>query len=85
MTEVIIYTKKICPYCVNAKAFLARKQLNNIKEIDIEGNESLRDEMVAKAGGRRTVPQIFVNGHHIGGYDDMVALDQAGKFDELCK
>ncbi len=83
MSEIIIYSKDVCPYCVRAKALLEKKNAS-FTEIKIT-NEVIRDEMIKKSGGRLTVPQIFINEKHIGGYDDLRALDVAGKLDELLK
>lgn len=76
MAEIIIYTTGYCPYCVRAKELLKRKG-QSFTEINAE-DDAVREEMVAKSGGRRTVPQIFINGRHIGGCDDLYALDKAG-------
>lgn len=82
MAKVVIYTKDYCPYCTKAK------QLLNIKgrefdEIDITHDESLQQEMVKKSGGRKTVPQIFINDKLIGGCDDLYALNEKGELDKL--
>lgn len=82
MADIIIYTKDYCPYCVRAKELLKRKN-QQFKEIDITRDESLQQEVVQKSGGRRTVPQVFINGTHVGGYDDLHALDKEGKLDKL--
>ena len=82
MPSVIIYSKDYCPYCTKAKALLARKGVQ-FTEIDITHDEKLQAEMVAKSGGRKTVPQIFINDKPIGGFDDLYALDRAGKLDAL--
>lgn len=82
MKEIIIYTKSICPYCVKAKALLDRKALK-YKEISVENNDALREELVIKSGGRKTVPQIFIGNYHVGGCDDLYALEQAGTLDNL--
>lgn len=82
MAEIIIYSTKVCPYCVRAKALLQQKG-QQWEEIDVSYDAELREEMIKKAGGRRTVPQIFINDQHIGGFDDLYALDQAGKLDAL--
>lgn len=82
MSEVIIYSTRTCPYCVKAKALLNKKQVT-YTEIDVSDNALLREEMTKKAGGRKTVPQIFINQKHIGGCDDLYALDNAGKLDPL--
>jgi glutaredoxin 3 len=80
MAEVEMYTTMFCPYCAHARALLERKGVD-FTEIDIMEQPTRRDEMIRRAGGRRTVPQIFINGEHIGGCDDMVALDRAGGLD----
>lgn len=81
MSDITIYTTGYCPYCVRAKDLLKRKG-QAFKEINAE-DDAVRDEMVQKAGGRRTVPQIFINGQHVGGCDDLYALDKAGKLDGM--
>lgn len=83
MAHVIIYSKDYCPYCVKAKNLLKRKGQESFEEIDITHDEALQKEMIDKSGGRRSVPQIFINGTHIGGCDDLYALDSAGKLDAL--
>lgn len=83
MSKIIIYSKDVCPYCVRAKALLEKKNAS-FTEIKIT-DEIIRDEMIKKSGGRLTVPQIFIDEKHIGGYDDLRALDVAGKLDELLK
>lgn len=81
---ITLYTKDYCPYCVKAKALLTQKGMGaQIQEIDITRDESLQAEMVAKSGGRRTVPQIFIGDVHVGGCDDLYALNAAGKLDAL--
>jgi glutaredoxin 3 len=81
MSKITVYSKEICPYCVSAKNLLTRKgaEFTEIKVTD----EKIRDEMIKKSGGRLTVPQIFIGEQHIGGYDDLRALDLAGKLDEM--
>lgn len=81
MAQVTIYTTKVCPYCVRAKQLLDRKGVE-FQEISAE-DEAVREAMIQKAGGRRTVPQIFINNHHVGGCDDLYALDKAGKLDSM--
>lgn len=83
MVQVVIYSTQVCPYCVQAKALLERKGVTAYQEIDVSGNADLLTEMMEKAGGRRTVPQIFIDGKHIGGFDDLSACDQAGELDGL--
>jgi glutaredoxin 3 len=81
MADILIYSSAICPYCLAAKNFLKSKGLD-YREIRIDLDASARLEMLEKAK-RMSVPQIFVNGTHIGGFDDMVALDRAGNFSPL--
>lgn len=81
MATVIIYSAANCSYCQQAKALLDRKQVQ-YTEIKVDEKPELRDEMVARSG-RKTVPQIFINDQHIGGCDDLYALDRAGKLDPL--
>jgi glutaredoxin 3 len=82
MAKVEIYTARFCPYCAAAKALLARKGVA-FTEIDIAGNWERRDEMIARANGRVTVPQIFVGPAHIGGHDELRALEREGRLDAL--
>lgn len=81
MKKVIIYSKDPCPYCVKAKMLLTRKKAD-FAEIKIT-SDALREEMITKSGGRMTVPQIFIGEQHIGGCDDLYALEDAGKLDEM--
>ena len=83
MSNVEMYATAICPYCIAAKGALERKGVKDIKVIRIDLDPMARDQMVQRSGGRRTVPQIFIGGTHVGGHDDMVALDRAGKLDPL--
>lgn len=78
MADILIYSTAICPYCVAAKNFLKAKGLD-WREVRIDLDPAARAEMLAKAR-RTSVPQIFVNGTHVGGFDDLVALDRAGRF-----
>lgn len=80
MAEVEMYTTMFCPYCTRARALLQKKGVAFL-DIDIAEEPARRTEMIHRAGGRRTVPQIFIDGEHIGGCDDLVALDRAGKLD----
>jgi glutaredoxin 3 len=82
MAPVEIYTTRYCPYCHAAKALLTRKNVPFI-EIDIAGNYERRDEMIQRTNGRTTVPQIFIGTTHVGGSDDLHALERAGKLDPL--
>jgi len=75
MKKITIYTTTTCPYCDRAKALLKRKNLP-FEEINVE-DENARNLMVQKANGRQTVPQIFIGDTHVGGYDDLAALDRA--------
>jgi glutaredoxin 3 len=83
MADVTIYTTPICPYCVRVKQLLKRKGITEFKEVDVSQSEQVRDEMMKKSGGKRTVPQVFINDIHIGGSDDLHALETAGKLDAL--
>jgi glutaredoxin 3 len=83
MSKIVIYSKDYCPYCVRAKSLLERKGAN-FTEIKITTDEQ-KEEMIKKSGGRMTVPQIFIGDFHVGGFDDLHALDVAGKLDELLK
>jgi glutaredoxin 3 len=80
MAEIELYTTMFCPYCSRARALLQRKGVAFV-DIDIAEEPARRDEMIQRARGRSTVPQIFIDGEHIGGCDDLVALDRAGKLD----
>jgi glutaredoxin 3 len=80
MAEVEMYTTPFCPYCVRARALLERKGVA-FTEIDIIKEPARRGEMVRRAGGRSSVPQIFIDGEHIGGSDELAALDRAGELD----
>ena len=82
MPPVEIYTTRFCPYCVTAKALLKRKGVD-FTEIDVSGNYELRQKMVERAHGRMTVPQIFIGSVHVGGSDDLHALERAKKLDPL--
>jgi glutaredoxin 3 len=82
MTKVELYTKAFCPYCHRAKALLKSKNVT-FDEHDITLGGPRRAEMIQRAGGRTTVPQIFIGDTHVGGSDDLAALDRAGKLDAL--
>ena len=83
MKKIIIYTKDICPYCTRAKNLLQRKG-TTFQEIKVI-NDDIKNEMIKKSQGRLTVPQIFIEDFHVGGCDDLYALDSEGKLDELLK
>ncbi len=82
MNQIEIYTTRYCPYCIAAKKLLSRKGVE-FTEIDVTGDVKGRSRMVARANGRMTVPQIFIGAVHVGGCDDLYALDRAGKLDCL--
>ena len=82
MIQVEIYTTRYCPYCHAAKRLLSRKGVE-FAEIDVSGDPKGRSEMVIRANGRMTVPQIFIGATHVGGCDDLYALDRGGKLDPL--
>lgn len=82
MAEVIVYSGPACPYCVRAKELLKRKGIA-FTEYNVKEDAARLDEMLAKSNGRRTIPQIFINGQHIGGSDDLHALDAKGGLDPL--
>ncbi len=81
MSKVVIYTTNYCPFCTRAKALLRSKNVD-FEEIDVTSDKNLR-ELAEKSSGRRTVPQIFIDGKSIGGYDDIKQLEEAGELDRL--
>ncbi len=82
MAKVEIYTKAFCPYCSRALKLLGDKGVT-FEEYDVTMGGPKKSEMVARSGGRMTMPQIFIDDRHIGGFDDMSAMDRAGKLDPL--
>jgi len=80
MARVEIYSTLFCPYCARAKSLLQKKGVDYIN-IDVMADTAKRDEMVERAGGRQTVPQIFIDGEGIGGCDELYALDRRGELD----
>ncbi|MFN6951556.1 MAG: glutaredoxin 3 [Albidovulum sp.] len=82
MPRIEIYTTPWCPYCLAAKRLLDRKGAA-FEETDVSRDPAMRAEMMKRAGGRHTVPQIFIGGQHIGGSDELHALDRAGRLDPL--
>ena len=82
MVKIDIYTTMMCPYCYRAKKLLSQHGAD-FNAIDVMADQDRRREMIERAGGRRTVPQIFINGKHIGGCEDLYALDAAGKLAPL--
>ena len=81
MAKIVMYTKNVCPYCSMAQRLLASKGVE-WDEINVETGQGLRDEMIQRSG-RTTVPQIFIGETHVGGFDDLDALDRAGDLDPL--
>jgi glutaredoxin 3 len=77
MSKVRMYTTQVCPYCIRAKALLKQRGVDQIEEIRVDLDPTQRDQMIAMTG-RRTVPQIFIGDTHVGGCDDLMALDQRG-------
>ena len=84
MAAVTMYTTAVCPYCQMAKRLLASKGVTTIEEIRVDQDPQVREAMMARTG-RRTVPQIYIGEQHVGGFDDLSALDRAGKLDPLLK
>ena len=80
--RILVYSTPFCGYCAAAKRLLTTKGAE-YTEIDVMMDPDRRQEMLAKSGGRRTVPQIFIDGRHIGGFDELNALDKAGELDPL--
>ncbi len=82
MAKVVMYTSAVCPYCINAERLLRNKGVTEIEKIRIDIQPELRAEMMEKTG-RRTVPQIYIGERHVGGFDDLHALDMQGGLDPL--
>jgi glutaredoxin 3 len=82
MPNIIVYSGPDCPYCVRAKALLDRKGVK-YTEYNVRTDDKRRDEMLARSNGKRTIPQIFIDDKHIGGCDDLYALESAGGLDPL--
>ena len=82
MVSVEMYTTAVCPYCVAAKNLLKQKGLD-YSEIRVDTDAQRRQEMLTRSGGRRSVPQIFINDVHVGGFDDLVSADRSGKLAEI--
>lgn len=82
MAKVEVYTTSYCPYCIRAKSLLKTKGVS-FEEIDVTDDPQARERMVQLSGGRRTVPEIFINGRIVGGYDELRALETQGKLDSL--
>lgn len=84
MKLIEIYTTMVCPYCVRAKALLDRKGAK-YSEIRVDGDDDSRAKMMDRSDGRRSVPQIFIGDYHVGGCDDLYALEKEGKLDALLR
>jgi glutaredoxin 3 len=82
MKQIRVYTTQICPYCVRAKSLLKKKGAA-FEEIDVGMDVAARDQMLKASGGARTVPQIFIGDTHVGGCDELYALEREGKLDPL--
>ena len=82
MSTVLMYCTAVCPYCVRAEQLLQRKGVREIEKIRVDLQPELRVAMMEKTG-RRTVPQIYINGEHIGGHDELASLDHDGQLDRL--
>ena len=82
MKPIKMYTSAYCPYCSNAEKLLFKKGITDIKKIRVDGDSAILEEMIEKTG-RRTVPQIYIGEYHVGGFDDLRALDLEGKLDPL--
>ena len=84
MAAVRMYSTAVCPYCVRAERLLNSKGITEIEKMRVDLDPRLREEMVAKTG-RRTVPQIYIGGTHVGGFEDLAALDYAGRLEPLLR
>jgi glutaredoxin 3 len=82
MPPILMYATGYCPYCVHAERLLRAKGVTEIEKVRIDQDPARRGEMMSRTG-RRTVPQIYIGERHVGGYDDLVALDRAGELDRL--
>lgn len=82
MSHIVMYSTQVCPYCVMAEKLLKSKGVANLEKILIDRDPAQREIMMTRTG-RRTVPQIYIGETHVGGYDDLVALDRAGQLDPL--
>ena len=84
MAHVLMYTTAVCPYCIRAEQLLKSKGVTEIEKIRVDLEPEQREAMMARTG-RRTVPQIYIDDRHVGGFDDLAALDRAGGLDPLLK
>jgi len=82
MPDVTMYTSAMCPYCVQAERLLRAKGVDEIRKIRVDLEPGVRQEMMSRTG-RRTVPQIYIGERHVGGFDDLVELDRAGRLESL--
>ena len=82
MARVLMYTTAVCPYCIRAEQLLHHRGVTEIEKIRVDLQPELRAAMMERTG-RRTVPQIYINDEHVGGYDDLAALDHAGKLESM--
>ncbi|MGC2166600.1 MAG: glutaredoxin 3 [Gallionella sp.] len=82
MAKVLMYTTAVCPYCIRAEQLLHSKGITEIEKIRVDLQPDLRLAMMERTG-RRTVPQIYINGDHVGGFDDLASLNHSGKLDEI--
>lgn len=83
MAKVVMYATAVCPYCVRAEQLLNRKGVADIEKVRVDLEPARRDEMLARANGKRTVPQIFIGDTHVGGCDDLHELERRGELDAL--
>ncbi len=82
MPKIEVYSTAVCPYCVAAKNLLKSRGLEWV-EVRVDTDPAQRDAMLARSGGQRTVPQIFINDHHVGGFDQLAAADRSGRLQQL--
>jgi glutaredoxin 3 len=82
VAKVQVYTTTYCPYCVRAKTLLAKKRVA-FEEIDVTDDAEMREKLIEMSSGRRTVPEIFINGRLVGGYDELAAIERTGELDAL--
>jgi len=85
MPKIVLYKSGFCPYCTAASRFLREVKKVQVDEIDLTGDDEGRMELMRRAGGRRTVPQIWIGDTHVGGYDDLRSLDARGGLDPLLR
>jgi len=85
MAHILMYSTASCPYCVAAERLLTSKGVTAIEKVRVDLDPARRQEMLERSGGRRTVPQIFIDDTHVGGFDDLSALNHAGRLDPLLR